>query len=74
MYWYALLFQDSEGLYSLGVCYENGLGVECNECKAAELYSQAAKLGHTGATYNLAVFHENGLGGELRLDYDKYFG
>lgn len=55
--------QNPEAQYFLGICYEQGLGVEVNECKAAHLYSQAAQSGHDGALYNLAVFHEYGIGG-----------
>ena len=57
--------QDSEAQYFLGICYEQGWGVEVNECKAASLYGAAAQNGHDGAMYNLGVFHEYGLGGRL---------
>ena len=62
-YEHNLPFQDPEAQYFLGVCYEQGWGVEVNECKSAELYSQAAASGHDGALYSLAVFHEQALGG-----------
>ncbi|XP_071086922.1 uncharacterized protein [Haliotis cracherodii] len=54
---------DPEAQYFLAICYEQGWGVEVNECKAAHLYSMSAQSGHDGAMYNLAVFHEHGLGG-----------
>ncbi|VDI35481.1 Hypothetical predicted protein [Mytilus galloprovincialis] len=54
---------DPEAQYFLGVCYENGWGVEVNECKSAELYSQAASSGHDGALYSLGVFYELAVGG-----------
>ncbi|CAC5414557.1 unnamed protein product [Mytilus coruscus] len=54
---------DPEAQYFLGVCYENGWGVEVNECKSAELYSQAASSGHDGALYSLGVFYELAIGG-----------
>ncbi|XP_069130409.1 uncharacterized protein [Argopecten irradians] len=54
---------DSDGEYFLAMCFEQGLGVVENKCRAADLYSQAATKGHDGAMYNLAYFHEHGLGG-----------
>ncbi|XP_013390958.1 death ligand signal enhancer isoform X2 [Lingula anatina] len=55
--------KDPDGQFCLGVCYEQGWGVEQNECKAAELYRKAAKSGHDGAQYNLGVYFESGRGG-----------
>ncbi|RUS78417.1 hypothetical protein EGW08_013831 [Elysia chlorotica] len=54
---------DSEAQYLLAMCYEQGLGVETNECLAARFYSLAAQTGHNLALYNLGVFYEEGLGG-----------
>lgn len=59
-----VIFQDAEGQYLLGICYENGWGTENDEAAAGKMYSAAAKSGHDGALYNLAAFHEYGLGGE----------
>jgi len=56
---------DLDALYFLAMCYEQGWGVEVNECRAATLYSQGASGGHAMATYNLGVFNELGLGGML---------
>lgn len=58
-----VVFQDAEGQYFLGICYENGWGVESSDEEAARLYAAAADAGHDGAIYNLAAFHEYGLGG-----------
>jgi len=55
-------------VYYLGICYERGLGTECNEAKAAEMYRRAASVGHVSAMYNLAVFFENGTGGMLHCN------
>lgn len=69
-----LLFsQNPEAQYFFGICYEQGLGVEVNECKAAHLYSQAAQSGHDGALYNLAVFHEYGIGGMKHFFLNTYW-
>ena len=58
-----MVFQDADGQYFLGICYENGWGVESSDEEAARLYSAASDTGHDGALYNLAAFHEYGLGG-----------
>ena len=62
-----LLLGGEEGsaiaLYQLGNSYSNGQnGVEQDLTKAAELYQQAANLGHTIAIYNLGVFYSKGKG------------
>ncbi|GFR66205.1 death ligand signal enhancer [Elysia marginata] len=63
-YFKAAAYQnDTEAQYLLAVCYEQGLGVETNECLAARFYSMSAQAGHNLALYNLAVFNEEGLGG-----------
>jgi len=45
------------------VCYHTGCGVEQNLCQAAELYKEAAQLGHKEAQLMLATFFHYGLGG-----------
>lgn len=67
-----MCLQDTEAQYFLGICYEQGWGVEVDECKAVSLYTQSAQYGHDGALYNLAVFHEYGLGGEEEYLTQKY--
>ena len=57
--------QDTDAIYYLGICYEQGWGTEKNECKAADLYTKASRAGHEGALYNLATFFEDGKGGML---------
>lgn len=55
--------QDSAAQYYLGKCYEQGLGVPCNPCKAAELYCQSANAGYLSAYHNLAKLFEQGAAG-----------
>jgi len=62
--------KDSEGQYFLACCYDQGWGVDRNECRAAVLFSQAAAGGHELAMCRLAQYSENGMGG---LPEDKVF-
>ena len=39
----------ADGIYFLGLCYENGRGVARNLTKASDLFDRAIKLGHQGA-------------------------
>ena len=56
-------FQDTESQYFLGMCYENGYGVEENTHKAAEYYKLAADKGHQEAQYRLDIMYLQGLAG-----------
>lgn len=49
--------------FNLGLCYEQGLGVEKDMKIAQECYQIASQLGHAKAMYNLGVFYAHGLGG-----------
>lgn len=40
---------NAEGMYYLGVCYDNGMGTPKNHDKALEYYERAAQLGDTNA-------------------------
>lgn len=57
--------------YFLGICYENGWGIQMNEAMAATLYETAAAAGHADAQYNLGVFYETGRGGKTQLQSSK---
>ena len=43
------------GQYNLGYCYENGIGVEENECKAIKLYQKAAEQGYIKARNRIYI-------------------
>ncbi len=45
-------------LYYLGICNEEGRGLESNPTKAKELYNKAAEQGHGGAANNLGAMAE----------------
>jgi TPR repeat protein len=48
-------------MINLGVCYENGRGVEKNAETAVKWYTKAAELGDSDAMFNLGVCYENGM-------------
>lgn len=47
--------------YNLGVCYEEGIGIQKNAKMALECYILASSLGHAKALYNVGVYHARGL-------------
>ena len=46
----------------LGVCFENGEGVEQDKAEAAKWFRKAADQGYAGAQYNLGHCYANGYG------------
>jgi len=58
----------AEAQCNLGVCYQDGDGVEQNLARAVELYQQAAEQGEAGAQYNLGVIYHSGSGVEKSLE------
>ena len=58
---------DATAQYNLGVCYENGDGVEKDSQKAVKWYKKAAEQGHADAQCNLGVCYEKGDGVEKDL-------
>ena len=47
-----------EALYYLGICHEEGRGMESNPAKAKELYNKAAERSHAEASNNLGAMAE----------------
>ena len=54
---------DAEGLYLLGLCYDQGRGTEKNPDLAAECWRKAAALNHAPALVTLGMAYANGYGG-----------
>jgi len=46
---------NAAALYNLGICYEQGIGVEQDRAKACDYYRQASALGHINAQFNLSL-------------------
>ena len=61
--------------YALGVCYENGNGVEANKTEACRLYRLAADKGHAYACYFIGARLRDGQGVEVHeQDAARYLG
>ncbi|GFQ81693.1 death ligand signal enhancer [Trichonephila clavata] len=54
---------NTDGKYYLGLCYENGWGINKDEKAAVEFFSQNATVGHTKSILSLIKYYEEGLGG-----------
>lgn len=46
--------------YNLGLCYENGCGIEINLLKSLYYYELSAKQGNASAQFHLGTIYENG--------------
>ncbi len=55
-------FEHPEALYTLGIFYLKGTGVEIDYTKAYEYLYKASELGFTKASYNLAIMELKGMG------------
>lgn len=62
---------DAASLYHLGLCYENGLGVQQNLQKALKLYHQAASSGCLKAQEALKVYCQKRLEGFVNCNQLK---
>lgn len=60
-----------EALYKLGVCYEQGIGIERNEKIAVELYKKAIKYNHIDSQFKLAECYKFGKGIKVNLEKAK---
>ncbi|KAF0475501.1 HCP-like protein [Gigaspora margarita] len=55
---------NARGQYSVGVCYQNGIGIDKDDNKAFEWYMKSAKGGDPCGQYNVGNCYENGIGVE----------
>ena len=58
---------NADAQYSLGFCYERGIGVTQDFAKAAEWYREAAEQGDMTSQCNLGYLYESGRGVEKDL-------
>lgn len=64
---------SDEAQFSVGVCYERGVGVEQSFEMAAQWYEKAAEQGHIMAERNLGVLYINGQGVGQDVEKAKYW-
>jgi TPR repeat protein len=60
-YWTASELGNSDADYALGLCYQDGKGVEANQDFALYCYKKAAQAGVPEACYAVGYMYENGL-------------
>lgn len=53
----------------MGLCYQNGTGVEANQDHAMYFYQKAADVGDPDACYAVGYMYENG----LSVDADRFW-
>lgn len=59
---------DANGLYNLGICYMQGLGVRQDDQNAFDSFRSAAEMGHPEAMNNIALFYREGRVVEKNLE------
>ena len=59
---------DANGLYNLGMCYMQGLGVQQDDQSAFGRFQSAAEKGHPEAMNNIALFYREGRVVEKNLE------
>ncbi len=52
---------NTNAQYNLGICYENGRGVEKNLKKSFDLFYNAAQNNHIGSQYKIGVYYAKGI-------------
>ena len=62
---------NTDAIFNIGYCYENGFGVQKDYIEAAKWYKKAADLGHIMAKNNLGRIYLNGWG--TAKDYSEAF-
>jgi len=75
-YFYAKRAADAgnvQAKYDLAMMYALGNGVAKNPRKAFNLFHEAARKGHVGATYCMGVNFEKGLGVKQQLELARYW-
>lgn len=60
----------AEAMTNIGLCYDEGRGVDCDEEQALGWFQRAADAGSYTGMYNLGYYNEYGKGG-LLVDIDK---
>ena len=55
--------------YNLGVCYNNGIGVEADNSEAARWWTMAAEQGDITSQYNVGMLYRQGVG--VEQDYAR---
>lgn len=56
------VWMDAQAAYVLGLRYEHGEGMTRDYARAFEMYCDADRLGHAGATFNIGWMYANGRG------------
>ena len=49
------------GIYMVGYCYQNGIGVEKDEHKAFIYYQKSAEMGNADGAFNVGYCYDKGI-------------
>ncbi|KAF0537730.1 serine/threonine protein kinase [Gigaspora margarita] len=60
---------NANGTYSVGYCYDNGIGVEKDDHNAFIYYQKSAEIGHFEGTFMTGFCYRNGKG--IKRDIQK---